>query len=144
YFLFGEVYLSRKARATQITIFEQLHPIAEALMGCARTMEQRIAVQYQPVFSYAASINGLQTTDGNTAELMADGDATLTRMLADIDAASDQVHVLYYIWLTDHTGTALAEALIRAAGRGVTCRAMADGLGSRAMIASKLWQRMQA
>ncbi len=50
--------------------------------------------------------------------------------------------MLSYIWLTDGTGTELAEALIRAARRGVTCRAMADGLGSRAMIHAGLWRRM--
>lgn len=54
------------------------------------------------------------------------------------------MHVLYDLWLTDRTGTALAEALIRAAGPGVTCRAMADGLGSRAMLKSELWQKMEA
>jgi len=50
--------------------------------------------------------------------------------------------VLYYIWLDDNTGSDVAAALIRAAQRGVTCRAMADGLGSRALIKSRLWRRM--
>ncbi len=42
-----------------------------------------------------------------------------------------------------NTGTAIAEALIRAAKRGVTCRAMVDGLGSRQLLKSNLWQQMQ-
>lgn len=50
--------------------------------------------------------------------------------------------MLYYIWLDDNTGSDVAAALIRAAQRGVTCRAMADGLGSRALIKSRLWRRM--
>ena len=40
----------------------------------------------------------------------------------------------FYIWLTDNNGCKMVEALHRAAGRGVKCRAMADGLGSRMMI----------
>ena len=37
----------------------------------------------------------------------------------------------------------VVEALVRAASRGVTCRAMADSLGSRALIRSKNWKRMR-
>jgi cardiolipin synthase len=46
--------------------------------------------------------------------------------------------------LPDHNGCKIVEALKRAAGRNVTCRAMADGLGSRTMIASEHWRAMQA
>lgn len=74
---------------------------------------------------------------------MADANETRTRMIDDFDAATDHIHVLYYIWLVDGMGTATAEALIRAAKRGVTCRAMVDGMGSRKMVGSKLWQEMK-
>jgi cardiolipin synthase len=50
---------------------------------------------------------------------------------------------LFYIWLTDHNGCKVIEALKRAAARGVTCRAMADDLGSRSMIGSKHWRAMR-
>jgi hypothetical protein len=65
-------------------------------------------------------------------------------MVADIDAATDHVHLLFYIWLPDNNGCKIADALMRAAQRGVTCRAMADDLGSRLMIRSEHWRRMQA
>lgn len=64
-------------------------------------------------------------------------------MIADIDAARDHVHVLFYIWLDDDVGTRFAEALMRAAARGVTCRVMVDGIGSRALTRSALWGRMR-
>ena len=67
-----------------------------------------------------------------------------TRWSADIDAATDHVHVLFYIWLPDNNGRKVVEALKRAAARGVTCRAMADDLGSRMMIRSEHWQAMRA
>jgi cardiolipin synthase len=38
----------------------------------------------------------------------------------------------------------VTEALIRAAARGVVCRAMVDDLGSRAMVKSEHWQAMEA
>jgi cardiolipin synthase len=64
-------------------------------------------------------------------------------MIADFDAATDHIHVMYYIWLDDDMGTAVGEALMRAAKRGVRCRAMVDGLGSRKLLRSLLWKRMQ-
>src|SRR5438477_10641008 len=64
-------------------------------------------------------------------------------MVADLDAAKDHVHVIFYIWLPDNNGLKVVEALKRAAARKVTCRVMADGLGSRIMIDSEHWKAMR-
>lgn len=144
YFLFGEIDIGNRAIKRHDEIFAEIRAKASYFMGDPASSGDLIKRIYRPAFQYASSINGFHPLDGNTAELMADGDMTLTSMVADIDAATDHVHVLYYIWLTDNTGTAVAEALIRAAQRGVTCRAMADGLGSRGLIKSELWKRMSA
>ena len=143
YFLFGETDLGNRADKRHKEIFEEIRAKASWFMGEATSTEKLIDPVYLSAFQYAGSINGFHPSMGNAAELMADGNETLTRMVADIDAAIDHVHVLYYIWLDDNTGHAIAEALIRAAHRGIACRAMADGLGSRAMINSALWQRMR-
>ncbi|MEO7916866.1 MAG: cardiolipin synthase [Dokdonella sp.] len=143
YFLFGENDIGKSAGRRHEEVFADIKANAARFMGDALDIEKLIEPVYRPAFRYGASINGFYPRDGNAAELMVDASATRARMVADIDAATDHVHVLYYIWLADQTGTALAEALIRAAQRGVTCRAMADGLGSRALIHSDLWQRMR-
>lgn len=143
YFLFGEVDIGNRAHQRHDEVFDEIRQHAAALMGSASNSAQLIKRIYRPAFQYAGSINGFHPMDGNSAQLMADAEDTLLHMVADIDAATDHVHVLYYIWLTDHTGIAVAEALIRAAQRGVTCRAMADGLGSRPLIKSAVWRRMQ-
>ena len=143
YFLFGEVDIGKRAIKRHDEIFDEIRHKAADFMGDKTNVDHLIAEIYRPAFRYAASINGFHTVDGNSAELLADGDATRARLVADIDAATDHVHVLYYIWLEDYTGEDLAHALIRAAQRGVTCRAMADGLGSRSLIKSALWQEMR-
>ncbi|PID36812.1 MAG: cardiolipin synthase [Rhodobacterales bacterium] len=142
YFLFGEIDLGHKADKRHAEVFSEIRAKAAPFMG--HPDHAAIDPAFQPATRYAASINGFHPVSGNRAELMADAAETRDRLVADIDAATDHVHVLYYIWLTDNTGTALAEALIRAAKRGVTCRAMADGLGSRALVKSELWRRMDA
>ncbi|WP_299848318.1 cardiolipin synthase [uncultured Roseovarius sp.] len=143
YFVFGEIDLGNRANKRHHQIFGEIRTKAAAFMGTASNVEHLIDPLYRPAFFYAGSINGFHPVDGNKAELMVDARATKDRLVADIDAARDHVHVLYYIWLDDNTGTDVAEALIRAARRGVTCRAMADGLGSRALVKSCLWRQMK-
>ncbi|MEM6385876.1 MAG: cardiolipin synthase [Pseudomonadota bacterium] len=142
YFLFGEVDLGRRADKRHKAVFDEIKSVASPMFGDPDDIES-IAPVYRPAFRYAASINGFQPVPGNSAELMADAAETSKRIVADIDDATEHVHVLYYIWLTDTMGTAVAQALIRAAARGVTCRAMADGLGSRDLIKSPLWKEME-
>jgi cardiolipin synthase len=91
-----------------------------------------------------ASISGFEPIGGNHGRLMADSDAAIDAMVSDIDAARGTVHLVFYIWLTDTNGLKIVEALKRAAGRGVTVRAMADDLGSRALIRSEHWLAMEA
>jgi cardiolipin synthetase 2 (EC 2.7.8.-) len=75
---------------------------------------------------------------------MADSNAAIARIVADIDAAQHSVHLLFYIWLDDHNGRRVADALRRAAARGVSCRALVDDLGSHAFIRSTQWPALAA
>jgi cardiolipin synthase len=90
------------------------------------------------------SINGYDAVGGNSARLLADSNATIDAMVADIDAALDHVHLLFYIWLPDNNGCKIVEAVKRAAVRGVKCRVMVDNLGSRLLLHSEHWKAMQA
>ncbi|WP_306112664.1 MULTISPECIES: cardiolipin synthase [unclassified Roseovarius] len=143
YFVFGEIDLGNRANKRHREIFDEIRTKAADFMGNGQDVAKLIDPIYRPAFHYAGSINGFHPVDGNKAELMAHGGETRERLVADIDAATDHVHVLYYIWLDDDTGTAVAQALMRAARRGVTCRAMADGLGSRRLIKGALWREMK-
>lgn len=50
---------------------------------------------------------------------MADAGKVITVMITDSDGARDHVHLMCYIWLPDDSGTRLARARMRAAGRGL-------------------------
>ena len=146
YYLFGEVALRRGGRTRHVNVHTYRQrksltalPDAPAVQEAVR---QSIDRAWHSAFGYAASINGFMPCSGHSAELMADGDMARARILQDMDAAQHEIHVLYYIWLDDHTGKDVAHALMRAAQRGVKCRAMVDGLGSRALVQSELWQQM--
>ncbi len=95
------------------------------------------------LFKVGYSISHFQPVAGNQAELMADSNTTIDSMVADIDAATMQVNLLFYIWLPDNNGEKIAQAMMRAAGRGIICRAMVDDLGSRLLLKSALWREMR-
>lgn len=142
YFLFGEIDLGNQANRRHSEIFSELRTNAPKSFCAKSTATSLIHAPYRQAFEYATSINGFHAVSGNRARVMADAEATRMGLVADIDASKHYVHVLYYIWLDDRTGTEVAHALMRAAKRGVTCRALADGMGSRALIESPLWREV--
>jgi len=68
---------------------------------------------------------------GNAVELLDDYDGSIAALVADIDAARERVHLLYYLMFDDAVGAAVAGALARAAGRGVHCRLLLDAVGAK-------------
>ena len=143
YLLFGEVNIGRRRVARMRHVLEGMPPFAAAAPGEEVHFQANVPERYAHLFQMGHSVSGFDPVGGNAARLLPDSNATIDAMVADIDAAQDHVHLLFYIWLTDHNGCKMVDALKRAAERGVTCRAMADGLGSRAMIDSEHWKAMR-
>ena len=102
------------------------------------------ASPYSAPFALASTVNHLPPTSGNSATLSADSNSAIVEMAADIDSASSTVHLCTYIWLDDHNGLMIKDALVRAARRGVAVRALADALGSRQFIRSHHWAELKA
>lgn len=67
---------------------------------------------------------------GNELTLLQNGAAFFPQLCADIDAARHSVFLETYIFAADETGQLVADALLRAAERGVTVRVLLDGFGS--------------
>jgi cardiolipin synthase len=142
YVLFGEVNIGRRRVARARAVLAGMPAVAGAAPGDEANLVADVPQRYAHLFALGRSISGFDCIGGNTAILLADSNAAIDAMVADIDAAADHVHVLFYIWLPDGNGCRIVDALKRAAGRGVACRAMADGLGSRLMIGSEHWTAM--
>ena len=143
YILFGEVNIGRRRVARMRKVLERMPDVAGAAAGDETNLKALVPERYEHLFRLGHSISGFDPVGGNSARLLADSNATIDTMVADIDAAEDHVHLLFYIWLADNNGCKVVEALKRAVRRGVTCRAMADDLGSRLLIHSEHWKAMQ-
>lgn len=143
YALLGETRIGRPRRARHLAARARLPSGAQLAHWSETDTLSNLRDRDADLFQVGFSIGGFAPVGGNSARLMADAEDTITSLIADIDAAHDHVHLLTYIWLPDDSGTRVAEALMRAAQRGVTCRAMADDFGSRAIIRHPIWIKMR-
>jgi cardiolipin synthase len=142
YLLLGETRIGKRRQARLSATVAKLPAPSSVTQQGPGTALPMISETHRHLFHVGQSISGFSPVGGNHATLMADSDATIDHLVADIDAARRHVHLLFYIWLPDNNGTKVAQALMRAAKRGVTCRAMVDDLGSRRFVKSDLWSQL--
>ncbi len=82
-------------------------------------------------------------SDRNAIELLRDGAENFPRWLDAIESATRTVHLENYIIEEDAVGAQFADALIRAAERGVACRVLYDWLGCRRRTSKRFWRRLE-
>ncbi|MDO5529182.1 MAG: cardiolipin synthase [Paracoccus sp. (in: a-proteobacteria)] len=140
YILFGEIRISRAERQkradVRARIIESWRPspaVVDTPPGFART-----------VVEAGRGVGGLAAVGGNDITLLAEDDSAIDAVADAIDAARENVHLLFYIWLDDVSGRKVASAVARASLRGVSCRVVVDALGSRAFMRSDAWREMEA
>ncbi|KGJ04851.1 phospholipase [Paracoccus halophilus] len=139
YVLFGEI----RMRSAEV---ENRANIRRRLSGLWRPSPEAVHNPPQcgvPVIAANQAMAGFGAVAGNRATLLPEDDSAIAELVAAIDGARDHVHLLFYIWLDDVSGRAVAEAAIRAAGRGVKVRAVIDAFGSRGFARSRAWARMR-
>ena len=144
YLMFGERYMPAKKRELGIS---SLQRATQASMATAERDGAFIMPEVEPDNSIALFLKqscGTVPVTGNSAELMTDSNIGMARLAVDIDASVTTVHLSFYIWLADNNGLLIKEALIRAARRGVTCRVLADAIGSRDFIQSHHWKDLES
>lgn len=143
YLLLGETNIGQKRTELSRTAIAKI-PNPEKLDGWEHpNLKPNDSHEQAFLFNVGRSVNGFGAIAGNQAQLMASSNAAIDAIISDIDLAEKNVHLIFYIWLADNNGLKVVDALKRAANRGITCRAMADGLGSRSLIASAHWKDMQ-
>jgi len=75
-------------------------------------------------------MNHLHLVSGNELTLLQNGAAFFPQLCADIDATQRSIYLESYILASDDVGHQVAQALQRAAKRGVIVRVLLDGFGS--------------
>lgn len=143
YLLFGEIRLGRRRIARHNEIVARVESPEVRVPHAPEARASALLGVDMQIAQLAESVGGNIPLAGNKLELFGDTDVVIERLCADIDAAKEHVHLLFYIWLDDDSGRRVAEALVRAATRGVACRVLLDAVGSKSFLASPT-RRMMA
>jgi cardiolipin synthase len=129
YALFGRIYVPRLRIEMQERASQRICEVqAQRRMADA---SPQLPHHVQPVAHLGRKLGDFEVCGGNSIELLTDYAGTIDRLVADIDAAHEFINLLFYIFEADDTGRRVAEALARAAGRGVECRVLMDAVGSK-------------
>lgn len=131
YLLIGRPKLPRWRREQIAKLPDALAPVTERLRTHPNIFHPILAPELNQGVRLAEALGHLPIFGGNSAVLLAEYDASIDRLVADIDAARHHVHLLFYIYADDPTAGRVTAALERAARRGVACRVLMDAVGSR-------------
>ena len=97
YLLLGEVNIGERHYRAMRKVLKEL-PVSVATAETDPPQPcTAIPERYAHLFRAGQAISGLAPVAGNRAELLADSKVSIERMAADIDAATDHVHLLFYI-----------------------------------------------
>ena len=89
------------------------------------------SVEAQELRTLGQASTGLLPTTARDVRLLVDGGGKYPALLEDIAVATDHVHLEYYIYNPDHSGTALRDALVERARAGVKVRLLLDAMGAK-------------
>jgi cardiolipin synthase A/B len=130
YALFGRIRVPKRRLAQQQRASRVIR-LAQAQMAKNLLAPRDLPPNLVPVADLATRLGDFEPFGGNSVELLPDYQGSINRLVADVDAACHHVHLLSYIFEADETGGQVADALVKAAKRGVKCRVLLDAVGSR-------------
>lgn len=143
YLLFGELRLGSRRAKRFVELFPPIGRWLEQLDERFDVNWSEVGDECEPLAKLARLSLGLPTLPGNSLELIGQWQAVFERMVQDIEAAEKTCHLEFYIWQPGGLVDDVAEALIRAEQRGVTCRILVDAMGSRTFLRSGVAEQLR-
>lgn len=144
FLLIGSTRLPRAREEQMGRLRGHLSRFVKQLRDDRHVGRPRLRTDFELAVQLAEQLGHFPIVHGNAVELLPDYDGTIDRLVTDIDSASAHVHLLFYIFEDDATGMRVADALMRAAARGITCRVLIDTVGTGARTLRRLLPRLRA
>jgi cardiolipin synthase len=132
YALIGRIRYPRERLVSEAFAIKRIRGVQEEMASLSAFRPPPLGNQEQRTASLVQRLGDFAPLGGNRVELLPDYQPAIDRLVVDIEAAKHHVHLLFYIFAPDATGRKVADALERAARRGVSCRVVMDALGSAA------------
>ncbi len=131
YLLIGRPRLPALRRERSEEFIANAEPIYRRLARSPAIYHPEPGPELAPAVRLAEALGDMPILGGNAIEVLTDYEEIIDRLVADIDAAQRNVHLLFYIFADDSVSARVVDALARAVERGVACRVLADSVGSR-------------
>ena len=106
------------------------HRIRRARSRVSLSHEDVVATGEAELATLAHATSGLPASTARKVDMLVDGAATYDALLEAVRSARHHVHLEYYIYAADRTGTRLRDALAERARAGVAVRLLLDAVGS--------------
>lgn len=136
YLLFGELNIGKKRASRAEAMFEPYAQWFAELADQHRRSVPQMGHHARPIHGLCLNRTGIPSLVGNHMELLHQGDAIFDRLIEDINDARQSIALEFYIWSPGGRADEVADALVRAATRGVQVQVLLDAAGSRSFFNS--------
>ena len=143
YLLMGERTLGRKRARRAEALLQPLRNWMAPIASASRHALEGEPAGWDKLQRFVESSVRVPALGGNELKLFEGADATLNAIIEEIDRARKTCDMEFYIWNRGGLAEEVAQALIRAEGRGVRCRVLLDSVGSGAFLKSDLVKEMR-
>ncbi len=144
YLVLGEKRLGRKFMGRTQAIKGRYDSWLQNLPPEIRSDPQRLTPQARSLSHLAENTLNIPALSGNRLQLLDAAEPIIRAMISDIDGAQTFCHLEFYIWREGGRADEVGAALLRAAGRGVTCRVLLDAVGSGQFLKGRLVKQLKA
>jgi cardiolipin synthase len=134
YLLIGRAKLPRWRREQLAKLPQAMAKVVARLTNHPNVFHPEVGPALSHAVTLAENLGQCPILGGNAVEILVDYDGTIARLVADIDHATNHIHLLFYIFADDSATAPVIDALGRAVQRGVRCRVLADAIGSRSAL----------
>lgn len=143
YLLVGENRISDKRIARSRQSQDHYQYWLNSLRGRAPVDWGNQAEICLPLHRQAETLIGIPALAGNRLQIIETPAEILDAIIEDIKRARSTCHLQFYIWQEGGKVSTIENALIEAAGRGVTCRILLDSIGSSEFLKSHRSQELK-
>lgn len=143
YISFGELYLGRRRAERARSMWPATAEWLLDLKQCKHIFAHQTSDVASSLFKLCENRQGIPGVKGNQLQLLTNTQDVMTALVRDIHLAHHTIEMVFYIWQAGGRSDQVANALISAARRGVTCRLLLDSAGSRQFFKSVWPERMR-
>jgi len=144
YLVLGEKRLGRKFTERTQAIKGRYDRWLQDLPPEFRSDRQGLSPEARSLSRLVETTVNIPALSSNRIQLLDAAEPILRSIISDIDRAKRFCHLVFYIWTEGGMADEVGAALLRAAGRGVTCRVLLDAIGSAQFLKGRLLAQLKA